>query len=267
MKIEICVDSLAGAQAAERAGADRVELCAGLSDGGTTPSAGMIQCVRAAVALKLMVIIRPRAGDFLYSDDEARVMAEDVRVAKALRADGVVLGCLRPDGSVDSTRTAALIAAARPLEVTFHRAFDVCREPFEALEELVRLGVDRVLTSGQKRTALEGAGLIVELQRRAAGRIAVMAGGGIIAANAREIVQRSGVGEIHMGCRTRVESAMAHRNPDVAMGAAGAVASEYTTNVTDEDAVRRAVELLRELPLGVAGRLTSPPNPASEARP
>src|SRR5215831_13150816 len=150
MRIEICVDSVAGASAAERGGADRVELCDNLLEGGTTPSAGCIKVVRQGLKIGLQVIIRPRGGDFLYTEHELAVMREDIRIAKDLGANGVVLGCLTSNGAIDRDRTAELIALARPLNVTFHRAFDMCRDPHQALENLVTLGMDRVLTSGQE---------------------------------------------------------------------------------------------------------------------
>ena len=165
MRIEICVDSVEGAIAAERGGADRVELCDNLLEGGTTPSAGCIKLARARIRIGLQVIIRPRGGDFLYTPTEFEVITEDVCTAKSLGADGIVIGCLTAAGDIDLERTRALIALARPLNVTFHRAFDMCRDPKRALEELIELGVDRVLTSGQESTCLEGQELMAQLHR------------------------------------------------------------------------------------------------------
>ncbi len=167
MIFEVCVDSVAGVRAAKAAGADRVELCGDLLEGGTTPSRGMIRQARTVAGIKLNVIIRPRGGDFLFDDDEFAVMQADIDTAKAEGADGVVIGLLTADGTIDAERTRALIARARPLSVTFHRAFDMTPDPFEALETLIGLGVDRVLTSGQEATVLEGLPLIAELVRRA----------------------------------------------------------------------------------------------------
>lgn len=150
VRVEVCVDSVEGAIAAEEGGADRVELCAALLEGGTTPSAATIAIARRHLHIDLNVIIRPRGGDFLHSDLELEIMREDIETAKRLEANGVVLGLLTEHGSVDVERTRLLIEAARPLSVTFHRAFDMARDPFAALEELVKLGIDRVLTSGQK---------------------------------------------------------------------------------------------------------------------
>src|SRR5215831_9009247 len=157
---EICVDSVAGVRAAKAAGADRVELCGDLLEGGTTPSHGMIRQAQTVAGIKLHVIIRPRGGDFLYDDDEVAVMQADIDAAKAEGADSVVIGLLTADGLVDVERTRELIARARPLAVTFHRAFDMTPDPFAALETLVGIGIDRVLTSGQEVTVLEGLPLI-----------------------------------------------------------------------------------------------------------
>lgn len=218
MLFEICVDSCEGVRAAREAGAQRVELCANLLEGGTTPSLGMIRRARLVEGIRLHVIIRPRGGDFLYDDEEVEVMRADVLAAKDEGADGVVLGLLQPDGRIDAARTARLIEAARPMAVTFHRAFDMAGDPFEALETLVDLGVDRVLTSGQEASALEGLPLIADLHRRAGGRIVVMPGGGITTRNVARIVRESGVGEIHFAALEPAASAMRFRRGHVFMG-------------------------------------------------
>src|SRR2546425_4990959 len=168
--VEACVDSVESALAAARGGAHRIELCANLVEGGTTPSAGTLAVCRARLEIPIFVLIRPRGGDFLYSAAELAVMLEDVRRAKETGAHGIVTGVLRADGEIDQDRTGELIAAARPLRVTFHRAFDVCRDAGRALETLIALGVERVLTSGQAATAPEGAEAIAGLVRRAAGQ-------------------------------------------------------------------------------------------------
>jgi copper homeostasis protein len=245
VQVEICVDSVAGAVAAERGGAQRVELCADLFEGGITPSAGCIRVAREQCGLKLHVLIRPRGGDFLYTDAEFAVMREDLRVAKELGADGVVLGLLTAAGEIDASRTRELIALARPLSVTFHRAFDVCRDPAAALETLVELGVDRVLTSGQEATCLEGLDSLAGLNRRAADRIIIMAGGGLTPRNIRRVVAATGVREVHLSARSGVESRMEFRNPRVPMG--GALRPpEFSWRGTDESQVRTVVESLRE---------------------
>jgi copper homeostasis protein len=219
--LEVCVDSLASAQAAKDGGASRLELCANLSAGGTTPSHGLIEQVRSRCDLKLHVLVRPRGGDFLYSDDEFAVMLRDVALAKSLGVDGVVIGALAADGAVDVVRMRSLIEAASPLSVTFHRAFDMAADPFAALDDVIALGCDRLLTSGQAVTAYAGRGLIAELVSRAGDRIAIMPGGGVSAQNAAAIVADTRVRELHASARVSLPSAMRHRNPNVAMGAPG----------------------------------------------
>ena len=239
--VEACVDSVASALAAQRGGASRVELCDNLVEGGTTPSAGTIALCRDRLRIPIYVMIRPRGGDFCYSPVELDVMRRDIAAAHALGADGVVLGLLRPDGTVDRRRTRALIALARPLDVTFHRAIDVARDPIAALDDLLALGVDRVLTSGQSRTALAGARAIAALVERAAGRLEILAGGGVDETNAREVVARTGVREIHVRGTSPAKSAMRYKSRRVRMGGA-APADEFTLPVTDARRIRRIVQ-------------------------
>lgn len=239
--VEACVDSVASALAAQRGGAGRIELCDNLVEGGTTPSAGTIAACRDRLRIPIYVMIRPRGGDFCYSPVELDVMRRDIAAAQALGADGVVLGLLRPDGTVDRRRTGALLAQARPLDVTFHRAIDVARDPLAALDDLLALGVDRVLTSGQARTALAGARVIAALVERAAGRLVVLAGGGVDEQNARELVKRSGVREIHVRGTSPSKSVMRYRSRRVRMGGAPPP-DEFTLPVTDARRIRRIVQ-------------------------
>jgi copper homeostasis protein len=218
MICEICVDSIAGVRAAKQAGARRVELCADLLEGGITPSLGVIRQARKVSGIDLNVMIRPRGGDFLFNEDEFATMRADIETAKAEGANGVVIGLLTAPGEVDIVRTRELAALARPLSVTFHRAFDVAAEPFRALETLIELGVDRVLTSGQEPTVLEGLPLIVELMKHAGDRIVVMPGGGITARNVERIVAAARPREIHFAGLVPMESAMRFRRPRVFMG-------------------------------------------------
>lgn len=218
MICEVCVDSVAGVRAARAAGADRVELCSDLLEGGTTPSRGLIRQARTITGIGLHVIIRPRGGDFLFDDDEFAVMQADIDTAKAEGAEGVVIGLLLADGKIDATRTRMLIAQAQPLSVTFHRAFDMTPDPFEALEALVGLGVNRVLTSGQEATVLEGLPLITELVGRAADRIVVMPGGGITARNADRIIATARPREIHFAALEPAAGGMRFRRHHVFMG-------------------------------------------------
>jgi len=237
MIYEICVDSVPGVRAAKAAGADRVELCGDLLEGGTTPSRGMIRQARKIAGIAMNVIIRPRGGDFLFDDDEFAIMEADLDTAKAEGADGVVIGLLTADGSIDLDRTRDLIARARPLSVTFHRAFDMTRDPFEALETLVELGAERVLTSGQEATVLEGLPLITELVKRAGNRIIVMPGGGITARNVERIVAAAKPQEIHFAALDPAASGMRFRRHHVFMG--GELRPpEYDRLVTTADSIR-----------------------------
>lgn len=206
MLVEACVDSVASSLAAERGGARRLELCDALFDGGTTPSAGMIAACKAAVSIPVFVMIRPRGGGFVYSDAERDVMHRDVVVARGLGADGVVIGGLRRDGTVDLALVRALVDAADGLPVTFHRAFDLTPSLAESLVSLVDAGVQRILTSGGALTAAEGATALADLVRQAGSRVVVMAGGGVREENVRELVAVSGVREVHVRL-TRVTSA------------------------------------------------------------
>ena len=218
MIYEICVDSVAGVRAAKDAGAHRVELCADLMEGGVTPSLGMIRQARKVAGIDVNVIIRPRGGDFLFNDDEFASMRADIETAKSEGANGVVIGLLTAAGEIDRDRTRELVALARPLSVTFHRAFDVAADPFAALEALIDLGVDRLLTSGQEPSVLEGLPLVVELVKRAGDRIVIMPGGGITARNVERIVVAARPREMHFAALDAMESGMRFRRPHVFMG-------------------------------------------------
>ena len=238
--VEACVDSVESALAAEAGGARRIELCDNLVEGGTTPSAATIAVACERLGIPVFVIVRPRGGDFLYSDLELEVMRRDIEQAKALGASGVVIGVLRADGTVDIERARPLVEAARPLGVTHHRAFDVTRDPAEALEAIIELGADRVLTSGQAPTALEGIGVIAAAVRQAAGRIGILPGAGIDGANARRIVEATGVQEIHVRGTSVRSSAMQYRNPRIDFGGRLTAADELV-EVTDAGLIREIV--------------------------
>lgn len=241
-KFEICANSVASCIAAQEGGADRVELCAGIPEGGTTPSFGMIRNARENISIALNVIIRPRGGDFLYSESELREMVYDIQAAKELGADGLVFGCLRPDGSVDMEAMSVLMEAAGDTPVTFHRAFDHTSDPFKALEDVISLGCARILTSGCRPTALEGAELLAQLVEKAAGRIIIMPGCGVREGNIAEIARLSGAREFHFSARESVESGMFFRNPDVAMGSED---DPYGYDVTTARRVAATIEPLR----------------------
>ena len=238
--VEACVDAIDAALEAERGGAGRVELCGELLQGGVTPSAGLIGAVRDRIAIPLFALVRPRTGDFLYTDDELDVMRRDIEQMKALGVDGVVLGALTMNGDVDEAIMRSLMALARPMAVTFHRAFDFVRDQDSALDSLLALGVDRVLTSGGAPTALAGAAAIARMVQRAGGQLIVMAGGSITASNVASVVTTSGVREVHVRGAARVESAMTHRRR-VSL-TRGGPATDYERSVTQADEIRRLVE-------------------------
>jgi len=236
MIFEVCIDSVEGALAAQAAGAQRVELCDNLVEGGTTPSLGMVQVTRRRATLGVNVIVRPRGGDFCYTEAEFEVMQQDILAAKQAGANGVVIGLLKPDGSVDVERTRALVAMARPMSVTFHRAFDLSRDAGEALEAICSLEIDRILTSGQKSTAMEGAECIARMVKQAGSRTIIMAGGGVNASNVAAIVAATGVKEVHFAARKTVISPMTHRNPNCFMGKAYQP-DEYILKITDAEQI------------------------------
>lgn len=235
--IEVCVDSVAGVLAAERGGAHRAELCADLLEGGTTPSPGMLATALERSDLDICVLVRPRGGDFLYTDLEFETMTRDIEAVKTAGAAGVVLGTLDRHGDIDIERTRDLVARARPMQVTFHRAFDMTRDPHAALETLVELGVDRILTSGQRESASDGLELLTELVARAGDRIVVMPGG-LNETNIRQVAETTGARELHFAARSRVQSGMEYRNRDCGMGS-GEPLDEFEHWETDVDLVRR----------------------------
>ncbi len=237
---EACVDSVEAAFAAQEGGAQRVELCADLLEGGITPSSGAIQLTRQNLTIPMHVLIRPRGGDFCYSQAEFEVMKLNIAHAKALGADGIVSGVLKPDGNIDEQRTRELIQLSRPLSFTFHRAFDMLREPHTALETLVDLGADRLLTSGQEATAWEGILLLSEMVQQAQGRIIIMPAGGINAGNVGRIISQGMVQEVHASVRHSIDSPMQHRNNRVAMGSVGKV-PEYERKTTSRESVQAII--------------------------
>ncbi|PLK46304.1 copper homeostasis protein CutC [Emticicia sp. TH156] len=240
--LEICCFSLESCLTAQKAGAYRVELCGGMFEGGTTPSAGLIKLARQHLSIKLYVMIRPRGGDFYYSDTEFEVMKADIQTAKELGADGVVFGILNPDGTVDAIRTKELVELAQPMKVTFHRAFDVSVEPFEALEAVIETGCERILTSGQKNTAIDGIGLLKQLAEKAANRIEIMAGSGVSAQNAALLLE-AGVHALHMTGKGIVNSRMEYRKADVSMASA-ALTNEFEIYEADFDKCTAVAEII-----------------------
>ncbi|WP_143305254.1 copper homeostasis protein CutC [Chitinophaga vietnamensis] len=242
ISLEICAASVASCIAAEEGGANRIELCDNLLEGGTTPSYATIAIAREKVKIDLYPIIRPRGGDFLYSDLEFEVMKKDVELCKQLGCNGVVIGILTADGRVDKARCKALVDTAWPMGVTFHRAFDMTDNPFEALEDIISIGCERILSSGCRNTALEGASLLKELVIRANDRIAIMAGSGVRSTNIAELVKTTGVTEYHTTAKAYVDSQMQYRNPNVSMGGIPGV-PEYGISLTQKNEVL----LIREI--------------------
>ena len=251
--LEVCVDSVESAIAAQRGGAQRVELCTNLLEGGVTPSVGLIAAVRAAISIDLNVMIRPRAGDFCYSDAEVDIMRRDILLAKEQRANGVVLGLLDVDGNVDKDHTRELVEIAAPLKVTFHRAFDMSQDLFRALADLEATGVHCILTSGGEQTALEGVRTLRRLVEAANGQLSIMAGSGIKQRNVAKIVRETGVRLVHASLKLSVPSAMHFQNRKISMG--GVKGREYHRYVVDEHEVQRLLRAAlngaerREVPL------------------
>ena len=244
LKIEICVEGIDGLVAAQNAGADRVELCASLIEGGLTPSLGTIRQALRVATIPFHVIIRPRGGDFLYSELEFESMGDDIRALRDTGVAGVVFGCLTADGRIDEARMTALAEAAGPMATTCHRAFDMTRDPVEAIEALVGAGVDRVLTSGQRDTAVEGLPILRRSVEAARGRIKIMACGALDATNIAGVLRESGADELHFAALRTDRSPMAYRNEHVGMGGT-AIEREFEVTVTDEDAVRRTIAAAR----------------------
>ena len=231
-KVEVCANGVESCLAAQEGGADRVELCAGIPEGGTTPSYGEIKVARRVLTTtRLHVIIRPRGGDFLYSDLEVERMAADIAMCRELGVDGVVFGCLNADGAFDVEKNRYLIQCSQGMSITCHRAFDRAANPEQALETVIDLGFDRILTSGQQPKAIQGAELLARLNRQAAGRIILMAGSGVTEQNIRELRDKTGLLEFHFSGRESRPSAMQYVNPNLYMGRPGANESalDYTT--------------------------------------
>lgn len=244
--IEACVDSHASCMAAARGGADRLELCANLAIGGTTPSPAVFKQVKRDCDVKINVLIRPRFGDFLYSDIEMEEMCEEINAFRVLGANGVVIGALTPEGELDREKMARLMACAGSMDVTLHRAFDMTRDPFAALEAAIELGCRTILTSGQAGDAAAGKDLLRELYARAAGRIDIMAGCGVKKWNIREIHDHAGVVVFHTtGRKAPLDSGMIYRKSTVFMGLPSL--SEYEIWQTDEEEFRQCAQIVHTL--------------------
>ena len=241
---EVCANSVESCLAAQAGGAHRVELCSAIPEGGTTPSYGEIAVAREVLThTKLHVIIRPRGGDFLYSPVEQRIMLKDINNVRKLGVDGIVIGCLTVNGQINRTFMAEFIEAAEGMSVTFHRAFDVCSHPQQALEDLIELGCNRILTSGQQPTVEQGIPLLAQLEKQAAGRITLLAGCGVNETNIKQIAEATGIHEFHFSARESLPSAMIFRNEAVSMGGLVHI-EEYSRLVTTEKRVRNTIRQL-----------------------
>lgn len=242
--VEICADSVESATIAEAAGAGRIELCSALTEGGVTPSAGLIEAVRRETNIRLHVLIRPRSGDFLYNDTEFTVMRRDIDTAGECGADGIVTGILRSDGTIDIERTALLAEYAAPMALTFHRAFDLCRDPKKGLEDVIATGASRVLTSGQAKNAIEGASLIRSMIADAGGRIIIMPGGGIDEYNIALLATGTGATEYHLSGRKQRESMMTFRRKGIYMGDPR-LQTEYILKSADAERISSVIMILK----------------------
>ncbi|TWR31616.1 copper homeostasis protein CutC [Mucilaginibacter pallidiroseus] len=240
--LEVCANSLTSALAAQDGGAARVEFCENLAEGGTTPSYGQLVLARKHLHIQLNVLIRPRRGDFLYTDLEYEIMQADIRNCIEIGCDGIVIGILNADGSIDVPRCTELVRMAKQwgLSVTFHRAFDMCNDLFKALEEVISMGCDRILTSGGRSTAMEGASVLAHLIEKAAGRIIILPGSGVSETNVTDLIRFTGATEVHSSARTTVQSGMQYHNDHILMGPG--IADEYSVDVTSVERVRKIIE-------------------------
>lgn len=242
--IEICLDRIDSVEICREAGIERIELCSALSEGGLTPSVGFLKAARRIYSGKIMMMIRPRAGDFLYSAEEMKMMRSDIQIAREHGADGVVFGCLQSCGKIDETYTASLQECAAELDVTFHRAFDVTPDLSHSLATLIKLGIPRVLTSGGESDVWKGVSNLQSLVTQAEGKIVIMPGGGVAAPRIGELLQQTGANEIHLSARRSIKSAMLHHREDIPMGATQ-ISPENLHKITDAEQLRLMLSILR----------------------
>jgi copper homeostasis protein len=242
IQLEVCANSLTSALAAQDGGAIRVELCDNLGEGGTTPSHGQIKIARKLLHIKLYVLIRPREGDFLYNDIEFEIIKADIQYCIEVGCDGIVIGILNADGTIDKPRCAELVQMAKKagLGVTFHRAFDMSADMYQALEDIIEIGCERILTSGGKSTAIEGANVIAHLVEKAAGRIIIMPGSGVDETTVADLIQFTKVSEIHSSARKSVKSKMQYHNDHIILSSAP---DEYSIMVTNVQKVKDIIRL------------------------
>lgn len=240
--LEVCTDSMESALAAERGGADRIELCGNLVIGGTTPSRALFEKIRKETNLKIRVLLRPRFGDFCYTQNEYEILKEEVKMFRQLGADGIVIGCLNPDGSLNMEQMKGLIEESGEMDVTLHRAFDVSRDAMEALEQAISLGCRTILTSGQKNSAWEGRASLAKLQEESRGRIEILAGSGIKPEIIGQLHKETGITSYHMSGKVVVDSKMTFRREGVNMGLPGF--SEYEIWQSSAEKIKEARKIV-----------------------
>lgn len=240
--LECCVDSVESAIEAQKGGANRLELCSNLVIGGTSPSLALFKSVKEKVNIKINVLLRPRFGDFLYTDNEFDIIREEIRMFKDAGADGVVIGCLKSDGSLDMDKMKVLVKEAKGMHITLHRAFDVMKNPYEGLEQVKKLGINTILTSGQKNSALEGKLLINELIDRASGDVEILVGSGVNANVIKSFIEDTQVTSFHMSGKVTLDSKMDYRKDNVSMGLP--TMSEYEIWQTDSKQIKEAKDIL-----------------------
>ncbi|TSJ39511.1 copper homeostasis protein CutC [Mucilaginibacter corticis] len=246
--LEVCANSIMSAMAAQEGGAQRVELCENLNEGGVTPSPGQISIARKKLHIELYVLIRPRGSDFLYTDIEFETMLADIQYCIDCGCDGIVTGVLNADGTIDKKRSTQLVQLAKKagLGATFHRAFDMCVDQMQALDDIIDMGYDRILTSGGRSTAIEGSRIIADLVKKANGRISIMAGSGVSELNVADLILFTGVKEIHGTLLTRVKSQMHYNNDHIVMGSD--IGDEYAYEITGVDRVKNVLAKANEKP-------------------
>lgn len=243
--LETCVDSVQSAIEAEKGGADRVELCSNLVIGGTSPGESLFRQIREHTGLKIRTLLRPRFGDFCYDAYEFQTLRDEVKMFRELGADGVVIGILKPDGSLNMEQMKCLVDEAGDMGITLHRAFDVCRDPYEAMEQCISLGIDTILTSGQKSSAWEGRDLLADLVKKSEGKIQILAGAGISPESIAKLAPYTKATAYHMSGKVVIDSRMDFRREGVPMGIPGF--SEFEIWQTSADNIRRAAEVLKSL--------------------
>ena len=241
--LEVCANSYSSALAAQNGGAKRVEFCDNLAEGGTTPSYAQIALAKKNLSIEVWPIIRPRGGDFLYTDIEFQLMKEDIKICKSLNCEGIVTGILKEDGTIDKERCAELIELAKPMEVAFHRAFDMSNDMDRALEDLIALKIKRVLTSGGASSAILGAAKLAQLVKKANGRIIIMPGAGINVKNIKNLIAQTGATQFHASAKEFVASKMKFRNTETKMGS---IEDEYRYELTSETKVKALVDCVNE---------------------